>query len=399
MTVLYVLKRFPRLSETFVLHEILRLEAVGERVLVDALLEPEDEPRHPELDALRAEVRYVDRRPRLRQAPVLRVHARVAMRAPVRWVARAVEAKRHGRFRRFVQAGLVADRIRREGVEHVHAHFATAAAEVARDAGYLARRPVTVTAHAKDIFDVDNAPRLRERLDGVDAVVTVSHCNVAHLRSVLPAVTTVHHVPNGVPVAEAATDSRTSNVVLCVSRLVPKKGIDVLIDAFVPLARTHPDLVLEIAGSGPLLDALEARVHALGLGARVRLLGRLTSDDVARAYQRCAMVVLPCRVDERGDRDGMPTVLVEALARGVPVISTDVAGVPELVRDGDTGLLVPPDDPPALAAAIGRLADDRALAARLGAAGRTLVRDEFDPGTSTARLRAVFASCAPGGMR
>jgi colanic acid/amylovoran biosynthesis glycosyltransferase len=188
-------------------------------------------------------------------------------------------------------------------------------------------------------------------------------------------------------------------VVLCVSRLVPKKGIDVLIDAFVPLARSHPDLLLEIAGSGPLLDALEARVHALDLGDRVRLLGRLTSDDVARAYQRCAMVVLPCRVDESGDRDGMPTVLVEALARGVPVISTDVAGVPELVRHGDTGLLVPPDDPHALAAAIGHLADDRAWAAQLGAAGRTLVRDEFDPTTSTARLRAVFASCAPGGVR
>ena len=211
--------------------------------------------------------------------------------------------------------------------------------------------------------------------------------------------TTVHHVHSGVPIAEGPTGPRMSNVVLCVSRLVPKKGIDVLIDAFVPLARTHPDLVLEIAGSGPLLESLEARVHTHGLGGRVRLLGRLTSDDVARAYQRCAMVVLPCRVDESGDRDGMPTVLVEALARGVPVISTDVAGVPELVRDGDTGLLVPPDDPHALAAAMGRLADDRVLAARLGVAGRTLVRDEFDPATSTAQLRAVFASCATGGVR
>lgn len=398
MTVLYVLKRFPRLSETFVIHEILRLEAAGERVLVDALLPPEDEPRHPELDELRAEVRYLPRSPRLRDREVRAVHWRVARRAPLRWTSRALAARRAGTLRRFVQAGLVADRLRRDGVRHVHAHFATAAAEVARDAGHLARVPVTVTAHAKDIFHEDNAPKLRNRLAGVSGVVTVSRCNADHLRGVLPRSVPVHHVPNGVSVA-APVPTVAGGPVLCVSRLVPKKGIDVLLDALALLAAGSSPVCAEIIGAGPLHDDLAARARALGIADRVTFRGRLTSDEVAAAYRRCSMVVLPCRIDPSGDRDGLPTVLVEAMARAVPVISTDVAGIPELVRDGQTGLLVAPDDPAALATAMGRLLDDRELAARLGAAGRQLVAEDYDPAHSTELLRAVFAAAAAGGTR
>jgi hypothetical protein len=121
--VLYVLKRFPRLSETFVLRELLELEAQGERILIDALLPPEGGPAHAEVARLRAPVRYLPRRARLRQPPVAQAHLRVGLRSPLVWVRLAARARRHGIWRRFVQAGLTADRARREGARHLHAHL------------------------------------------------------------------------------------------------------------------------------------------------------------------------------------------------------------------------------------------------------------------------------------
>ena len=390
MRVLYVLKRFPRLSETFVLHEMLQLESTGARVLVDALLEPEDEPRHPELSRLQAEVRYLPRRPRLRQRSVAMTHTRLACRRPIRWCRAAWRAQRSGSWRRFVQAGLCAERIRLTGATHVHAHFATAAAEVARDAAYLAKVAVSVTAHAKDIYHVDNVGQLARRLAGVDTVVTVSRCNADHLRLSLSPGTDIRHIPNAVALAPV-TMSHAEGPILCVSRLVPKKGIDVLLDALALMKSRDQWSRAEIIGGGPLLDELQRRAAELDIEDRVDFLGRQPSSAVSDAYRRCSMVVLPCRIDDDGDRDGMPTVLIEALARGIGVISTDIVGIPELVRHEVTGLLVPPDDPLALADAMGRLLDDPALASRLGSAGRDLVAIDHDPARSVEALRAVFA--------
>ena len=392
--VLYVLKRFPRLSETFILREILGLEAAGVQVFVDALLPPEQGPTHPELAALRARVRYLPRHPRLRDPAVLGTHARVAARHPLRWAALAVRSRRDGTWRRFVQAGLVASRIHSDGAGHVHAHFATAACEVATMAARLAGVTCSVTAHAKDIYHRDNAPHLARRLAGANAVVTVSAYNVAHLGGVLSVAggsPDVRHIANGVPVGPAA-DPAASQTLLCVARLVPKKGVDLLLEAAALLLEKHPHLRVDIIGDGPLREELTAQVDRLALVGRVRLLGVATTSQVHSAMTAARAVVLPCRIDVDGDRDGMPTVLVEALARGVPVVSTDVVGVGELVTDGETGLLVGAEDAPALAAALDRLLVDPLLAARLGDAGRRLVHQRFRPQDSTRALVDVFAT-------
>ena len=382
--VVYVLKRFPRLSETFVLRELLELEACGERILIEALLPPEDGPRHPELDRLRAPVRYLPRRAKLRHPRIALVHARLALRAPLTWARLAVRARRAGTWRRFLQAGLVAERVRREGARHIHTHFATAATEVGRDAGALARVDVTVTTHAKDIFQRDNAQKLQARLAGVSAVATVSEFNVRHLREVLPG-TDIRHIPNGIPPASPAPVP-ADGPVLCVARLVAKKGVDVLVEA----CGRVPGLAVEIVGDGPLRDDLADLARERGVAERVRFTGSLQSSDVERAYERCSMFVLPCRVAPDGDRDGMPTSLLEAMARAVPVISTDVVGVREVVIHEQTGLLVPPDDPAALAEAIVRLAEDPALARALGQRARDLVSERFDPRRSGLLLRELF---------
>ena len=382
--VVYVLKRFPRLSETFVLRELLELEARGERILIEALLPPEDGPRHPELARLRAPVRYLPRRPKLRHPGVALVHARVGLRSPLTWTRLAARARRAGTWRRFMQAGLVADRVRREGARHIHTHFATAATEVGRDAGALAGVGVTVTTHAKDIFQRDNARLLRGRLAGVAAVATVSEFNVRHLREVLPG-TAIHHIPNGIPAASPAPVP-ADGPVLCVARLVAKKGVDVLVEA----AALAPGLAVEVVGDGPLRDDLAGLARERGVADRVRFLGGLSSSEVEQAFERCSMFVLPCRVAPDGDRDGMPTSLLEAMARAVPVISTDVVGVREVVLHEQTGLLVPPDDPAALADAIARLAGDPALARALGERARALVSERFDPRRSGRLLQELF---------
>lgn len=392
--VLYVLKRFPRLSETFILREVLGLEAAGVPVLVDTLLPPEEGPTHPELAAVRAPVRYVARHPRLRQREVLRAHAAVAARHPLRWAALAVRAHHDGTWRRFLQAGLVAARVHDEGVGHVHAHFATAACEVATMAARLAGVTCSVTAHAKDIYHQDNAPHLARRLAGVDTVVTVSAHNMGHLDGVLTLAggsAEIRHIANGVPLGPAA-DPTASRTLLCVARLVPKKGVDLLIRAAAQLVEQHPDLRVDIIGDGPLREDLSAMIERLGLVGRVRLLGPATTSDVHAAMASARAVVLPCRIDADGDRDGMPTVLVEALSHGVPVVSTDVVGIGELVIDGQTGLLVGPEDTTALAAALDRVLMDPALAARLGDAGRQLVQRRFRPEDSTAALVDAFAA-------
>lgn len=387
--VLYVLKRYPRLSETFVVREIAGLEGAGQRVLIDSLMPAEAGPRHPEAEAVRASVRYVPAHPKLRQPAVLAAHVRVAGRSPRAWLSGAVRARRSHGWRRFLQGGMVADRAHRSRVEHLHAHFATAAAEVAGEASRVSGLSFSVTAHAKDIFHAHNAPVLAERLTGASTVVTVSHHNVAHLQRVVPGVP-VTLVTNGVEVAEPFV-ADPAGPVLSVARLVSKKGLDVLVDAVALAATEGRTVPVEVVGGGEQLDALVARCRAAGVEADVRFLGPLPSPQVEAAYRRCSMAVLACRVTAEGDRDGMPTVLVEAMAHGLPVISTDVAGIPELVRDGVTGLLVPPEDPAALASAILRLIDDPALGRRLGAAGRQLVSDAFDPCASTVALLDVFA--------
>lgn len=393
MRVLYVLKRYPRLSETFVVRELVGVEALGVEVLVDSLLAEEGGPRHAEVHRVRAEVRHLPRHPRWVGAAT-----RLGLRHPVavsREVLAAWRRRRAGAPRALRQLGhvlLVAERCRRERVDALHAHFATAAAEVAVAAGRITGLPVTVTAHAKDIFHAANAPLLMGRLAGAAAVVTVSEHNLAHLGSVLPDAR-IRLVRNGVPLGEVnhIHAGRRDAPVLCVSRLVPKKGVDVLVRAVALAVEDDPCLLLEVVGDGPLRDELAALAEALGVGERVTFHGPLESRGVEAAYARCSLVALPCRVDDDGDRDGLPTVLVEALARGIPVVSTDVVGIPELVRDGATGRLVPQDDPVALAGAIADLRSEPVRARALGRAGRELVGAQYSPAGSARALLDVWA--------
>ena len=383
----YVMKRFPKLTESFVVDEILALEAAGETVLVDSLETPLDEPRHSELGRLRASVRYVPERPGRRAA--LRAHIRLAARRPITWLREARRARREDRVEDFRRAVLIAARCVASRARRLHTHFAYYGADFAAEAARLTGRDLTITAHANDIWQIRNAPHLARRLSQADAVVTVTEYNARHLRSVVPE-TRVHVVPLAVDDADVAA-APPDGPILCVARLVPKKGIDTLIQAFALLAPRRPGLRLELIGEGHVEQELRGEADRAGVAERVAFLGPQPREKVHEAYERCSLVALACRVTEDGDRDGLPVVLLEALARGLPVVTTSVVGIPELIEDRVTGLLVPPDDPEALAAAIAQLLDDRDLARDLGAAGRRLVRETRSREANVEALRRVLA--------
>jgi glycosyltransferase involved in cell wall biosynthesis len=244
------------------------------------------------------------------------------------------------------------------------------------------------TGHGVDIFRDTNEPALRSSLVGVDAAVCVSEYAARDLARRFPDVPTVL-IRNGVRVAARAAGPRRGGPIVVAARLVPKKGIDTLVRAVAALGDL-PDLCVEIIGDGRRSAALRSLASELGVAAWVHFRGALPYEAVEEALGRASMLVLPCRVQADGDRDNLPTAIVEALAHAVPVISTPVAGISEVVVPGQTGLLVAIDDVSELAAAIRRLWSDHDFAVALGDRGRTLVAERFDPDRSTAQLRRVF---------
>jgi glycosyltransferase involved in cell wall biosynthesis len=381
----YVSRRFPKLTETFVVEELLGLEAAGERVIIDSLEEPLDEPRHPGVAQINAEVRYVPRHPNAWE--VRFAHLPLALRRPRTWLRLARHAKATDTWSEFRRAGIVARRTVRERARHVHTHFAYYCADVGGMAAALSGRTFTLTAHANDIWQEHSAPHLPRRLAYADGAATSTEYNARHIQALAP------HIPvRAVRCAIAPADPAPAppdGPILCIARLVPKKAVDLLIEALLLLPPEHAGLRLELIGEGPLEDELRALAARLGVEDRIDFRGAQPPDVVADAYQRCSVFCLPCRIAPDGDRDSLRVVLLEALACGLPVITTD-AIEPEVVQDGITGRVVAGESPQALADAIAELVSNRELARRLGEEGRRRVREEITREAATAAMRWLF---------
>jgi glycosyltransferase involved in cell wall biosynthesis len=305
----------------------------------------------------------------------------------------ALESVRSAPAGEIHQAAWLARQVRLKGIGHLHAHFATDATGVARLAARFAGVPYSFTAHAKDIFHqgVDPA-ELRRKLAEAAAVITVSEFNLKYLQETYGlAAAGVRRVYNGLDLAEfpyASPEDRAPRIV-AVGRLVEKKGFADLIDACALLTRRRR-VHCQIIGTGELEAELRAQVARLGLEGTVELLGPRPQSEVIGLVQGAALLAAPCVVGNDGNRDGLPTVLLEAMALGTPCVSTDVTGIPEVVQDGQTGLTVAQHDPGALATAADRLLGDGALRVRLAGNARRLIEQEFDVHRNAARLRAIF---------
>jgi len=347
----YVLKVFPRLSQTFIVNEIRAHEQAGLEVVIFSLKPPRG-----------SDIGIVE----------------PPLRSPVIYLA-GPEASWPRQLTREVA---------RLGIGHLHAHFGNIATAVARTAAAESGIPYSFTAHAVDIFDERvNQTDLRSKLEGAASVVTVSDYNVRHLRGLHGR--RAKRIYNGLPLERFryCSTGRDAGSLLAVGRLIEKKGFLTLIDACLQLADRKIAFGCSIIGEGPLRPELERRILDHGLEGRVELLGARSPIEVQERLRRASVLVAPCQIAGSGDRDGLPTVLLEAMAMGTPCVSTDVTGIPEVVIDGRTGIAVPPGDSERLATACRAILSDPVMARRMARTARRRIETHFDCRDTSARLR------------
>lgn len=399
----YLLKKFPRLSETFILNELLGLQDHDVELHVFSRRAPDDEPRHPELGRLSASVEVLPHPRTIDPWTLLFGGADGpwdALLARLPDLVRALDGFDLPRLPELVgEAVYLRRRCAELGIDHVHVHFGTDAAVVAWILSELGGPGYSITLHAKDIYrsSVD-AGRLERVVAGSAFSVTVCDANVRHLATMLGDAgrARVRRLYNGIDLTVHGVwdGARDEAHVLSVGRLVEKKGFDVLLAALAHLRDAGRTLRATFVGDGEERDALVALRDSLGLSASVTFAGPLPQDEVRRLLGTATLFALPCRVGTDGNRDALPTVLLEALAWGLPVVSTPVTGIPEIVGEGRAGLLVPEDDPRSLAVAMARLLDEPALRDELAEAGRRRAVEHFDVMRNTAVLSSWLAEAA-----
>ncbi|MCA9264555.1 MAG: glycosyltransferase, partial [Planctomycetales bacterium] len=350
----YVLKVFPRLSQTFVINELQAHQRAGVDITIFSLKPPKDR-----------DIQLV--------APGVDFPLEYLTGDEQQW------------------ADELASRCRRLGITQLHAHFGNIATQTARLASQQTGIPYTFTAHALDIFaDKVDTRLLADKIRNSAGVVTVSQFNVRHLlqsygrRAAL--------VYNGMPLAELPFDDcpRAERLILGVGRLIEKKGFSHLVDACRELVNRGVSFRCEIIGDGPLEHSLRAQIDQLGLQDRVMLSGALAPPEVKKRIRQANILAAPCVVAKSGDRDGLPTVLLEAMALGTPCVSTDVTGIPEVIVDGLTGRQVSAGNSAQLASACQSLLEDDRIARQLARRARRLIEERFDSDRTAAELRRIW---------
>jgi len=402
LRVAFVLKGYPRLSEAFIAQEIAALERRGLDILIVSLRRPTDDRLHAVHREIRAAVHYLPEY--LHREPLRVLRAWRAVRklatygnAKAIWLKDLRRDPTPNRIRRFGQALVLAAELPRD-VGRLHAHFLHTPASVARYAAILRGLPWSGSAHAKDIWTTPEWEK-REKLAACDWLVTCTRTNHAHLAALAPpgrvelayhgvdlARFPAHRTVRG---ASDGADARHPVRILSVARLVEKKGTDILLEALARLpAGLHWRFVQ--VGGGPLAARLRRRARKLGIAERIAWRGALAQDELLAEYRAADLFALACRVARDGDRDGLPNVLAEAQSQALACVATRVSAIPELVRDGQTGLLVEENDPGALARALESLIASPVRRRALGHAGQRRVIEHFALDANIERLARKF---------
>jgi glycosyltransferase involved in cell wall biosynthesis len=424
-SVAYVLMGYPRVSETFIASEIHRVEQAGVPLrlyVIKPVEEREQGLRHPVQDAIRARPEYLPdptlmtqqlhqwRRRHVREflPPLrrcLRDRREGSLRAIRTMAGQLARDRRHVLapprklyLKELLQAFALADRLLdAPDVRHLHAHFAHGTTTVTWLAACITGLPFSFTGHARDIYSwkLNRKGWLARKLLAARFVVTCTEANVRHLKGIAPDAN-VHLVYHGLSAdftnllrSDGAGPQRNGRLrILGVGRLVAKKGFDTLVDACAVLRdRGVPFEALIVGQDDKDGEALRRRIQALDVP--VELPGPVGPEALLEEYRRAGALCMPCRLLPT-DRDGIPNVLVEAMAAGAPVVATAVSGIPELVEHDVNGLLIPPDDPEALADALLRLHDDPELTAKLTRNGRETIKERFDGERLARELAALF---------
>lgn len=402
--VAYLAPEIPALSATFVYEELLALERRGVAVLPFSVHRPS--AAAPGHEALARRTRVLYDGGVVPDGLVAALGSGVRAMKAMGWLL--ADLARVGPWRaqgwklayQWLAGARLARELRRARCTHLHIHFAHVPTQIGMYAAAMAGIPFTVMAHANDIFE--RGLLLREKAARAARMLTISQHNVEHLRSVGVDAGRLAIVRCGVsfapPTRWPVPAERPCYRIGTLGRLVEKKGVDTLLQALSALRDLPWRWELEVAGDGPLRETLQARARELGIESQVRFVGALAHQQVSGWLRELDAFVLACRPDAQGDMDGIPVVLMEAMSQGVPVVSTRLSGIPELVLHERTGLLCAPADAAALATEIRRLLESPALRERLARAAREHVDAEFGQSVNIDRLLghivAAAAACA-----
>lgn len=389
--VAYLFERFPSFGQTFCYREVAELERQGIRVHVYSIRRPVDEPRQDWDEQIVRRVHYLPE-----EAVLVHEVDRLMREGKVSDAARETVKKwgRQSDFLRLYQAIYVGMHLRQDGLRQLHAHFAGMAARTAFWIREFFKIPYSFTAHANDIFAPgDFVVSLAKLLDNATAIVTESDYAAEFLQTRYPETTSkVYRIYNGVDLTRFHPADFGSGIpaIISVGRLIEKKGFTDLISACRLLKPRGRDFVCEIIGEGPLEKELRSQIARDGLESCVKLIGPRTQSEIALKLAHATIFVLPCVREEGGGMDNLPTVIMEAMAAGLPVISTPLAGVPEMVENDFNGMLVPEHDPGAICAAIEHLIANPEEARRFGDRGRAVAREKFSIEGTGLTLGALF---------
>lgn len=407
-----ILKGYPRISETFISNEIFLLERLGFTLHLFSMRQPRENISHEGIQKIRAPVNYLPETlftslPRLLYHNLLLAGKRpgnyfTALRTAVRrlWNARKIATIKH-----LLQAGYLVHRfLPNSGVVHLHAHFAHSPTSVAMFASQLSGLDFSFTAHAKDIYTSDQR-QLREKMEKARFVVTCTEYNRRYLKEISAGGTTpLHRLYHGIDIDFFSRDIWGKNdekiptppyQILTIARLTAKKGLPTVYRALKILSDEGIPFRHTLIGDGDDRERILSLIKELGLEPFTQWIGTQSHPVVLEHYRSADIFVLGCEVAPDGDRDGIPNVLVESMAVGVPVVATDISAIPELVLEGETGLLVPPAQPEEMVRALIRLLTDIPLRKRVIEAARKRVVQMFDNQALIGDLAAVYRQEVP----
>lgn len=404
----YILKGYPRISETFISNEILLLEKLGFSMHLFPMRQPRESFTHASVKEIKAQVNYLPTELGDNFKELLAPAILLAAKDPKRFLktlqlaAAGKPTNKLATLKHLLQASfmsyyhLTGD----TNIGHLHGHFAHSPTSVTRFAASLSGLPYSFTAHAKDIY-TSKREKLRQRIEEAEFVVTCTKHNKEYLEELRGEGTTpVHCIYHGIDLSLFNNDvegkqTKTPQNIFTVARLTTKKGLPTIYKALALLKQKGITFNHTLIGDGDDREQIVALIENLELGDCCQWLGTKTHDEVLKNFRSTDLFVLGCEIAPNGDRDGIPNVLVESLAMGIPALSTHISAIPEILINEETGLTVPPKDPEIMAQAMERMLTDLQLRDRLIQGGKKHVAAHFNNKQLIGDLAKIFKEQAP----
>ncbi len=395
----FLVKTYPKVSETFVLQEILAVQKEPYDVTIFSMQHPTDDQFHKAFDSVTAEINYLTPN-HWKHWHSIKTHLKMIGLCFWPYLSTLLFALKHseqGSFEQFCQAVYLAKAVQEQGIKHLHVHFASEPAGLAELTSRLCKVTYSISAHAKDIY-LQNPLSLARKIANAQFVVTCTEYNRRYLNSINTSSTPVYRIYHGIDATRIMNESNNNNThhhsdllrILSVGRLQEKKGFPTLIVACHLLKQARYSFRCDIVGYGPYIGELQALIDQYQLSDSICLWGKMTHERVVEFYRQADIFALPCQVTHEGDRDGIPNVLMEAMTFAIPVISTNISGIPEIIENNTSGLIVETKNDQALFSALQHLIDNPELRKQIGEAGKHRVATRFDAEQHIVQLKALL---------